>query len=63
MDPFFAFDIDDDKYEVYIDNINNGGNKDGWIPHFIFAKWVYSQKIRIARIDKSWYGIQQDIAW
>ena len=54
---------DADNHEVEIVNINNS-NTDGWVPHLIFEQSKHcTQKIRIARIDESWYGKKKYIEW
>ena len=54
---------DADNHEVEMLNINNS-NKDGWVPHFVFEQSKdCPQKIRIARINPSWYGQQNEIKW
>lgn len=54
---------DADNHEVEIMNINNS-NTDGWVPHLIFEQSKNcTQKIRIARIDESWYGKEKYIEW
>ena len=56
---------DNNRYEPEFRNINNcPENKNGWIPHFIFA-WddKTKQELRIAKIDKSSYGKHIDINW
>ena len=62
---------DDLKHEVLIKGINNcpenkgwWGKINGWIPHFVFSSYSRcEQKIQIARIDKSWYGMSKSIRW
>ena len=56
---------DDDKYEAEFRNINNcPDNKDGWIAHFCFEiSRDCDQEIRMAIIDKSWYGDEKEIIW
>ena len=58
--------LNDDKYEIQISGIHNcPDNINGsWIPHFIFGSSKNSnQEIRIAKIDRTWYGKHQDIKW
>ena len=55
--------VDDHQYEIQISGINNcpDNTNGGWIPHFIFGSSSSNQQLRIAKIDRSWYGNQQDI--
>ncbi len=53
-------DVEPD-FDAQIDGINNGGNKNGWIPHIAVQNRF--QNIRIAKINPSWYGIKKDIKW
>ena len=37
---------------------------DGWVPHFVFDDISNNeQKIQIARVDESWFGVSKDIVW
>ena len=56
---------DKKKYEVYISGLNKcTENINGWIPHFLFNQEPENgQKVKVASIPASWYGIKKNIDW